>query len=214
MTNQPLDKPEEKRIFGLDLHINKFHIINPDTDQLLISEEKKFDLTVFLAAILFTGMGLFFFYLAYNSYFNYKEGFGGMILPLLLGIVPFLLGIFSIRAIFVTKGFWHFYPTDLVMVNSFGRKKIIPKSEVLSIYITKHITTEYGQPKSISHSIDLKVNYGISKEGSIQLFYLHEKNSVASFLGEINTKRLAESHSDAHRLGSLISDHWGIPFKS
>jgi hypothetical protein len=207
---QTLDKPEEKRLFGLDLHINRFHIINPDHGELLIREKKSFDLGTFWAALLFGAMAAFFLYLTF-TYWQEGVPFSEWILPFLLGFIPLLITVTAVYALVTNKVQCHFTETELIRTNALGRNKIIPRNHVISVFITKQINTANGKESSFNYTVDLRMPTAHYFNGELNLLQIQEKNSIASVIGGINREAMSLAQQDALQIARVIAEHWNIP---
>jgi hypothetical protein len=196
MSTETLDKPEDKRLFGIDLKIDRYRLINPDKNELLILTEKSFNPVLLFFVVLFAGLGTWSIYMGATS-----DSRGVNPLLLLFGwlicISPMAIAIFGAWSMFFSKAKSHFTETELIDTNMFGRNKIIPRSAVERVYVTYNSTVnQHGRETNGNYTVDVKVPYPYSKDGKITLISFQSKSFA--------------SRENAHRIAHIIAAHWQL----
>jgi hypothetical protein len=117
-----LDKPSELRLFGLDLKINRFHLINPLEGELMIRKHRTNTYGwIWQSAVLFV-IGLLPLLISYNMYT--VSGMNSMMIFFaVIGLILILLSGSNTYMALSKKSSWHFSSDRLIYTNSFGGKK-------------------------------------------------------------------------------------------
>jgi hypothetical protein len=206
---QTLDEPEDKRLFGLDLRVNRFRIINPVPDELLILTDKaKNSKTVWygLGAIAFGG---FFVYFLLNDLlvrgFEWNGNHSLYVFFAMFFITP---GLVLIYTTYTKRAQWYFTSELLVKTNDFGIKKRYAKNRIKSVYVCEVINSTNGSYTGTDHWISLKFKNG--RDTSIML--LDTAAGRNTFLGEMLRPGEISTSQEAHIIAKTIADYWQIPF--
>lgn len=207
-----LDKPEEKRLNGLDLIINHYHIINPDQGELLIREIKKFNLGFLTAAILFGAMAALFVYICADSY-EQSGTSTSFLLAAAFATFMLLLASLAVYLLLANNVQCYFTAHEVIATNAFGRKRILPRSAIRSVFITKEIRLVNNRQEGFNYFVSLRISSQGSSQKDFRLLQIQEKNSPASILGGLNSAAMRIAEEEALQIATCISEHWRIPFK-
>lgn len=212
MTNQTLDKPEEKRLFGLDLKINRFHLINPIEGELMILKMPTKTRAWIRHSFFFFLVSLVPIFIAVNMLM--VSGVGSMMIffTVVAAIFLFMSGstIYMAKS---KKANWLFAADKLIYTSSFGSKKVIQRENVISIFITETIgKSKGGTEKYVHYGLMLRVKPKGLNFGAYYLFVVDEPDSKETIHANgINKQNAKIAADEALQIAHIIADFWNIP---
>jgi len=207
-----LDKPEERRLFGLDLTINRYHLITPIEGELLILKlRSKTRAWIWQAFVLFA-VGLIPFLIALNMLT--VAGVSSMMI--FFAVVAFLFFLMSGSTVYMAlskKSSWLFASDKLIYTNSFGSRKVIRRENVISIFVTETVgKSKGGSEKYVRYELMLRVKPKFLNFGAYNLFIVDEPDTRETiFLSGINPASAKVAEEDALQIAHVIAEHWNIP---
>lgn len=205
-----LDQPHEKRFSGLDLKINRFHIINPDKGELMIQQLKSKGYSWIWITLVFGGLSGFFLFLTIHYYFE-ERTMMVFLFPGIFVLPGFALIALSLYDKFSDKAKWHFTELELIVTPQYGRKKIVPRADVKSVYILAK-TISYSDGGSTTHySVMLRIPNSRYENGAYTLIQIEKDDVAKTNVGNINLQSILGPEGESRTIAELISGHWKIP---
>jgi hypothetical protein len=207
MTTEILDKPEEKRLAGIDLKINRYHIINPDNGELMITELRSTGISwifIFIACGL-VGAGLCF--AGYKAYTE-NDSLSGLVVASAFGLFFIFIGCFAIFKQFFSKEISHFTTTELIETGTFGKKRFFARDKVKSVFIHETKRYENGRYKGSDFAVCLRIP-GYNREDHYVLLNVSNEDTSKNNNPLIPFKYSAESQACA--IANTVANHWNIP---
>lgn len=207
-----LDKSSGFRLFGLDLKINRFHLINPIDGELMICKLRSNTYGWIWQSFVLFIIGLVPLLISYNMYTVVGVD-SMMIFFALIGSLLILLSGSNTYMALSKKSSWHFSSNKLIYTNSFGWKKVVKRSDVISVYVSETTgKSRAGIEKYIRYELLLRIKPKGLNFGAYSLFILEEPDTKENvFLNSINTNSAKVAEQDALQIASIIAEYWKIP---
>jgi hypothetical protein len=213
LTNFPpmtLAPPNASLGYGLDLKINRFHLVNPHPGELLILKLRSKGIAWIWKAMSLFLVGFVPLWISYDLLTTSGAG-SMMIFFAVVGGLFFLAGGGYIHGA-LSRSKWLFAPDRLVHTSSFGLKKTLLREDVFSVYITETTGKSKGGSKTYIHyGVELRVKPARLNFGAHTLFYVDEQDSIDSIMSVVNRKTTAAAKEDALKIATVIAEHWNIP---
>ncbi|MBL7899201.1 MAG: hypothetical protein JNJ99_11760 [Crocinitomicaceae bacterium] len=203
-----LDQPEEKRLHGLDMRLNRYHLYNPDKNELFIQELPASGKSWILVVIFFGAMAILFGYLTIHIYIK-EDILIAFLFPGLLVYFSVLIIVFTILMHYSKRRSRHFTETELIETSFLGRKKIFSRDKISRIYIeaTNHYTN--GQYSSTTYTVNVRLNN--SKTDFYKLIVLDNQGSAPKY-NFLSSDSNTRCQKEAMHICEIIAAHWKIPF--